>query len=94
MSREVYRDLDQLVDEGLLDASAVSGHTWQRYRATDTGRRHAQQLLDDGDAPTVAAARRLYGIKKSIAEMTFARLLNDVYDRYPEYAARSVFHRT
>jgi uncharacterized protein len=94
MSREVYRDLDELVDEGLLDASAVSGHTWQRYRATDAGRRHAQQLLDDGDAPTVDAARRLYDIKQSIADMSFARLLNDVYDRYPEYAARSVFRRT
>jgi uncharacterized protein len=94
MSREVYRDLDELVDDGLLEATPVSGHTWQRYRVTSAGRDHAQQLLDEGDAAALDAARRLHAIKQSIVDMSFARLLNDVYDRYPEYAARSVFRRT
>src|SRR4051812_14985455 len=45
MSRELYRDLDHLVEEGLLEATAVSGQTWQRYRPTDAGRQRAQRLL-------------------------------------------------
>lgn len=94
MSRELYRDLDHLVHEGLLEATAVSGQTWQRYRANDAGREHAQRLLDEADPDTLNAARRLYEIKRSIVDKGFARLLNDVYDRYPEYAARSVFRRT
>jgi uncharacterized protein len=94
MSRELYRDLDHLVDEGLLEATAVSGQTWQRYRATDAGRERAQRLFDEADPATVESARRLYDIKRSIVDKGFAGLLNDVYDRYPAYAARSVFRKT
>jgi uncharacterized protein YwgA len=93
MSREIYRDLDDLVAEGLLERRPVPGQPWKRFRATESGRAQAQQLLDQADTPTLTAARALYEIKQSTVSKGFAELLNDVYDRYPAYASRSVFRR-
>jgi hypothetical protein len=92
MSREVYRDLDRLVQEGLIERSEVAGYSWRRHKATPDGRTRARGLLASTEAEP-SAISELRRIEGHIAARGFVALLSDVYERYPSYAARSVFRR-
>ena len=51
----------------------------------------ARDLL--GQEPSQAAAQRLYEIKVDVSSHSFKEVLEDVYDRFPEFASKSVFRR-
>jgi uncharacterized protein len=91
MSAQIYRDLEHLVERGLVEAAPVRGQSWARYSATEDGLRAAQELLNQ--EPSQAAARRLHAIKVDVASHTYRQVLEDVYDRFPEFASKSVFRR-
>ena len=90
MSAGVYRDVDALVGEGLLERLPVPGYTWGRVRATERGRAEAARVAAQADAWAVA---RLDVIREHVQGLSFADLLEDIYERYPDYAAASVFRR-
>jgi len=90
MSKAIYADLDDLVMEGLLEQVPVKGQTWSRYKPSLRGIEAAHKLIPGLE---VQPARQLFDIKQSVANMTFESLLDDVYERYPEHATRSVFLR-
>jgi hypothetical protein len=75
----------------MIEAVAVKGQSWSRYVATDKGLQAGKRLLGSQISPR--DAQRLYRIKKEVASKTFKALLEDVYDRYPEFAEKSVFRR-
>ncbi len=52
---------------------------------------HGRELLGEAKAEHGESARHLYETKHSVASMTFNSLLEDVYERYPEYATESLF---
>jgi hypothetical protein len=83
--------LDSLTESGLIAATSVEGQTWSRYSATEEGLVAARDLL--GQEPTQTAARLLYEIKTDVSSHTYQQVLEDVYDRYPEFASKSVFRR-
>jgi DNA-binding PadR family transcriptional regulator len=91
MSTQIYRDLDDLAERGLIAATPVEGQTWSRYSATEDGLVAARDLLEQ--EPSQEAARLLFEIKDDVASHTFQQVLEDVYDRYPEFASKSVFRR-
>jgi uncharacterized protein len=91
MSTQIYRDLDLLAERRLIDATPVEGQTWSRYSATDAGLAAAQDLM--GEEPSQAKAKRLYAIKAEVSSHTYQQVLEDVYDRFPEFASKSVFRR-
>lgn len=91
MSAQIYADLEDLVADGLIEAVPVKGQSWSRYIATDKGLKEGRKLL--GREPSDTVAQNLYRIKKDVASKTFKALLEDVYDKYPEYAEKSVFRR-
>ncbi len=91
MSAQIYSDLEDLVSEGLVKEVPVQGQSWSRYMATEKGMQAGKALMSR--QPSDQAAQRLYRIKEEVASKTFKSLLADVYDRYPEYAANSVFRR-
>lgn len=91
MSAQIYSDLETLTSEGLVEAVPVSGQSWARYIATERGLIEARELL--GGEPSQEAARRLHEIKRDVASKTFSAVLEDVYERFPEYATNSVFRR-
>lgn len=91
MSAQIYADLETLAEQGLVEVVPVSGQSWARYIATAEGLSRAQKLLNQETSP--AAAHRLHAIKKDVASKTFSAVLEDVYDRYPEFATNSVFRR-
>ena len=91
MSTQIYKDLERMEDEGLVEAIPVQGQSWARYIATESGLVKARELLKR--EPSEEAERRLHAIKQDVSSKTFSALLDDVYDRYPEYAAKSIFRR-
>ncbi len=94
MSKAVYRDLDALRLVGLVERIPVPGQTWSRYKATPSGIAHARQKVDAAGPEERSAAQGLFEVKQTIADKSFNSLLEDVYDRYPSYAERSVFRRS
>jgi uncharacterized protein YwgA len=91
MSAQIYTDLEDLVSEGLVEAVPVKGQSWSRYVATDKGLKEGRELL--AKEPSDAVAQNLYRIKKDVASKTFKALLEDVYEKYPKFAEKSVFRR-
>lgn len=90
MSPRVYRDVDALARAGLVERLPVPGYAWGRVRATEKGQARAAQLAARADA---RAVRRLAEIRAEVLALSFADLLETVYDRYPAFATRSVFRR-
>lgn len=90
MSAALYRDAERLRREGLAERCPVQGFSWGRWVATERGTHEARRVALRADR---VALKRLDRIKRRIAAMSFAELLEDLYDRYPEYATRSVFKR-
>jgi uncharacterized protein YwgA len=91
MSAQIYSDLETLVAEDLVEEVPVQGQSWSRYMATEKGMQAGRELMSR--QPSDEVAQSLYRIKKEVAAKTFKALLEDVYDRYPEYAEKSVFRR-
>jgi DNA-binding PadR family transcriptional regulator len=91
MSTQIYKDLERLESEGFVEAIPVEGQSWARYIATEAGLVQARELLRR--EPSEAVARRLHAIKQDVSSKTFSALLDDVYERFPEYAAMSIFRR-
>lgn len=91
MSVQIYRDLESLTEQGLIEAKEVQGQSWSRYVATENGLLAARELLRQ--EPSEATARLLYAIKADVSSHTYREVLEDVYDRFPEYASKSVFRR-
>lgn len=90
MSPRVYRDVEALTRAGLMERVPEPGYAWGRVRATARGRERAEQLA--ATAPPAALAR-LDRIRSEVVSLSFAELLESVYERYPDFAAASVFRR-
>jgi hypothetical protein len=93
MSARVYRDVEVLVQRGLLERRAVDGQAWRRVRATPDGRSRAMELQRRAAGHERPAMTRLRGIRRLIDSLDFSSLLATIYERYPAYASRSVFRR-
>jgi uncharacterized protein YwgA len=87
-SRELRRDLNRLVSEGLIAAHEVAGYSWQNYGLTELGVKVARQSLLTASRAGVAL---LVDIRKRVSKVSFAELLEDVYSKYPQYAVNSLF---
>jgi hypothetical protein len=93
MSPRIYRDVDGLVRRGLVERLPVPGYAWGRVRATAPGARRAAELAAAATARERRSLDRLLAIRAHVLTLGFAELLGTIYDRYPEYAAKSVFRR-
>jgi uncharacterized protein len=91
MSSAIYRDLDTLVARELVTRQAVEGQPWTRYQVSEEGMARAKKMLSE--EPSESAAERLHAIKREVTSKSFSTLLDDVYERYPEYAVNSIFRR-
>jgi len=87
-SRELRRDVEDLVRQGLAEKRPVPGYTWSEYVLTPAGLGKATALLST--APQTEL-RRLFDIKKEITGVPFGTLLRDVYEKYPDFAVNSIF---
>lgn len=93
MSRDIYTDLDVLVASGLVEKVPVEGQSWSRYKPTFRGIEKSHRLMKEAMDKYPDDAKHLHDTKQSVAGMTFAALLEDVYARYPDFATKSIFRR-
>jgi DNA-binding PadR family transcriptional regulator len=93
MSKQIYADLEELKAEGLIRRVPVEGQSWTLFQATPRGLEAAQRLVEAMSACDIPVARKLFEIKRLVAGMTFAELVEYVYERYPRFEARSIFRR-
>jgi DNA-binding PadR family transcriptional regulator len=91
MSPALYRDLERLEEDGLIERTLVLDESWRRLTATEEGMRRARALRRRARRASPRAVAELARIKRRIVDMTFAELIADVYRRYPYFARRSVF---
>lgn len=90
MSKAIYNDLEALVTQDLAVADTVPGAKFNRYTLTPAGQQAARAVAAQADPEP---ARKLFDIKRHVSRLTFDDLLEDVYERYPDYAANSIFRR-
>ena len=91
MSAHVYRDLDELVQAGLLKSREQPPRQWHIYTATAQGRAIAGSYLGNLLRGDRDSAQILFDIKQRVASYTFAELLERIRNHHPEAVARSVF---
>lgn len=88
-SFDIYPDLERLRDEGLIDFEP-SGRGWNVYRTTPSGSDRLRELREQADP---AVLKQMDGAREFVVRRSFGRLLHDTYEKYPEYATRSLFRR-
>jgi hypothetical protein len=86
-------DLDELAAEDLIRRVPVEGQSWTLFQPTSRGLQTAQQLVDAMTERDIPIARKPFEINQLIAGMTFAQLVEHVYDVYPTFETRSIFRR-
>jgi len=91
MSPALYRDLEQMESEGLIERTLVLDESWRHLMVTEAGMERARTLRRRARSRAPEAVAELSRIKRRIVRMTFAELIADVYRRYPYFARRSVF---
>jgi uncharacterized protein YwgA len=87
-SAEIYRDIDELHDEGFVAVRRVSGREWNEYESTPSGREVASTIMN-----RLPAAAQVYigNVVNWTRRTPFNELLGAIYRVYPQYAVRSVF---
>lgn len=84
----IYGDLDLLHAEGLIARIPVQGRSWSTYRRTVDGDAAAQRLVSHADPKLL---EYLESISAAVMNNTFNQLLRAVYERYPDFTAKSLF---
>jgi hypothetical protein len=81
----VYRARDALVGKDLLEAMPAGRYS--HYAVTSTGRERAQEIAKRMDQ---RQAQWLRNIGHWVTSKSFNDLLREIYDRFPNYASRSI----
>ena len=87
-SFEIYSDLDELEKAGYLKTRQVPSQSWKYYSATDKGQAQLPIFEAEFAPQAVLYLRRL---RTFIDGLSFRKLLEVVYSKYPAFAAKSVF---
>ena len=90
VSLEVYDDLAESVDEGLIEALPVAGYSWCKYRVSEEGAARLAEL--QGELQT-GVTEEIQRVKSLVSGLGFRALLRFVYCKYPAYAVNSVIGR-
>ena len=85
---DVYRDVKELVDEGLVYEIREAGRNWSKYTIASPGLRYTEDLKRQ-----VAREFSDYidEVVSWVKSLTFNQLLQAIYAKYPEMRENSVF---
>ncbi len=85
---DVYRDVEALVNEGLVLEIRDAGRNWSKYAIASAGLRYAEDLKHQ-------VAREFSDYINAVVDwvqsLTFNQLLRAIYTKYPEMRENSVF---
>jgi DNA-binding PadR family transcriptional regulator len=89
-SSEIYRDLNRLEAQGLVETERPAGQTWSLYRTTARGEARAAELAGALDPHVV---EWLADDRSFVGKRPFVQLLKEIYAAYPEYAEKSLLNK-
>ena len=84
----VYSARDALINEGLLEADTTG--RYEAYALTDAGRNRLQDVAAEVGDKAATWVRR---VGRYVTSKSFSRLLDEVYERWPDYTGRSLVRR-
>jgi DNA-binding PadR family transcriptional regulator len=87
-SSAIYSDLDALVTQGYLDRQRVPGRTWCTYQVTPSGHELASGMAQQIGPTHVGWLR---SAREFLTTRSFAQLLREIYEEYPDFAVNSRF---
>ena len=85
---EVYRDADELADEGMVLRFQSNRGAWMNTISTHSGRERADQLKEEMDPEIV---QYIDDVVEWAQGLSFRELVASIYQAYPEFKANSVF---
>lgn len=85
----VYSDAQHLVNQGLVQMIQVMGRNWSYYTITKSGQDKARHIRET--EVSQRASEYVSTVVKWVQSLSFAQLLSAIYQKYPEYKAKSVF---
>jgi uncharacterized protein YwgA len=85
--REVYSDLERLIDEGLVRRVKSKRYSGTEFQITDVGKVEAARIarLQPGIAPY------LKSVVEWMRPLTFTQLVSAIYKQYPKFREKSIF---
>ena len=86
--KEIYRTLESLAIENLVEIIEAEEIRWKRYRLTFEGQRHGKKILNGLDKDVANYIKKL---SKFVRDLSFAQLVSSIYHEYPEMRENSVF---
>jgi uncharacterized protein len=86
--REIYDDIDELENQGLVKFIRPLGQKWHDYSITKQGRDCIEGIGKSGDKKDINYFSKLISWVKSVS---FKELLMAIYREYPEYKEKSIF---
>ena len=84
----VYRDLDELVNAGLVKKVRAAEHAGKDYELTELGKRIADRYARAANEKVV---RYLKAVVEWVKPLSFSALVSAIYKKYPQYKQNSVF---
>jgi uncharacterized protein YwgA len=87
-SFEIYRDLDDLVKQGLVRANDVPGESWKRFSVSPSGKAILAKI---DQTMSREAWNYISRVRQFVGRLSFQQLLKSVYAAFPDYARNSVF---
>jgi uncharacterized protein YwgA len=87
-SSDIYTDLAMLARRGYLSEERVLGRTWSTYRVTAQGHERAVTVAANAGAGSSTWLRQA---REFLTSRSFAQLLREIYELYPDYAVNSRF---
>jgi DNA-binding PadR family transcriptional regulator len=86
-SLEIYVELRNLAQQGLVAQPPHSPEQWTKYYLTEQGRVEAEAAMRKFESKTVALVERTV---EEVSRLGFLELLQKVYSEAPDYATNSV----
>lgn len=86
--KEIYRLLEELANDDLVEILEEQYIRWKRYRLTFEGQRQGEKILTGLDKDVTSYIKKL---SKFVRELSFPQLVSSIYNEYPEMRENSVF---
>ena len=89
-SVSLYDDLDLLEGKELIERLPRPGRNWSYVRVTDLGIQDTKKLERQAKPEQMQLIQE---VRDEVLGKSFTELLRYIYEKYPEYAGKSVFER-
>lgn len=85
---DLYRDAEELEQEGLVSIHLNRSGRWREYRITPDGAEQVETFREQVNDDTLKLIEETVNL---VRNLSFHELVREIYKRFPEYRKHSVF---